>query len=150
MDVLMVEDNRGDVVLVREAMAKIGVDYRMDVVRDGVEAMKYLRHQPPYETVNRPELIVLDLKLPLKNGREVLEEMDLNPEWRDIPIVLLSSSRTELELARSVHLSAQSFMVKPSTFAGYVELVRSIDAFFRKSGPEGARPGGRKDEGRPV
>jgi CheY-like chemotaxis protein len=108
----------------------------MNVVRDGVEAMKYLRRQPPYENAPRPDLIVLDLKLPLKNGREVLEEMEPNPEWRDIPIVLLSSSRTELELARSIQLPAQSFMVKPSTFAGYVELVRSITAFFRKSGGE--------------
>lgn len=144
MDMLMVEDNRGDVVLFEEAMEKLGLHYRLNVVRDGVEAMKYLRQDPPYAGAAKPEMIVLDLKLPLKNGREVLEEVLPNPDWRSIPFVLLSSSRSELELARAIKMPIQSYMVKPSTFAGYVELVRSIDAFFHKiaepalkNGPEG-------------
>jgi CheY-like chemotaxis protein len=128
----MVEDNRGDVVLFEEALEKLGFHYRMNVVRDGVEALKYLRQEPPYAESFTPELIVLDLKLPLKNGREVLEEVLPNPVWRAIPVVLLSSSRSELELARAIQMPIQSYMVKPSTFAGYVELVRSIDAFFRR------------------
>ncbi|MFO7535016.1 MAG: response regulator [Kiritimatiellia bacterium] len=132
MDILMVEDNRGDVVLFEEALEKLGFRYRMNVVRDGVEALKYLRQEPPYAGSFTPELIVLDLKLPLKNGREVLEEVLPNPVWRAIPFVLLSSSRSELELARAIQMPIQSYMVKPSTFAGYVELVRSIDAFFRR------------------
>lgn len=138
MDMLMVEDNRGDVVLVREAMTKLGYEHRMHVVRDGVEAIKFLKKEHPYEKAPRPDLIVLDLKLPLKNGREVLEEVEPNPDWRAIPIVLLSSSRTELEMARSIRLPAQSYMVKPSTFGGYVELVRSIDMFFQKTAGEKA------------
>jgi chemotaxis family two-component system response regulator Rcp1 len=139
MDMLMVEDNRGDVVLVREAMTKLGLDHRMHEVRDGVEAIKFLKKEHPYEEAPRPDLIVLDLKLPLKNGREVLEEVEPNPDWRGIPIVLLSSSRTELEMARSIKLPAQSYMVKPSTFGGYVELVRSINVFFQKTGGDKVR-----------
>jgi CheY-like chemotaxis protein len=137
MNILMVEDNRGDVVLIQEAMTKLGLEHRLTVVSDGVESMNYLLAQEPYANVIRPDLIVLDLKLPRKNGREVLEAIDGNPDWRTIPVVVLSSSRSELELAKAIDIPLKRYMVKPSTFAGYVELVRSIEAFYRQEG--GAR-----------
>ncbi len=139
----MIEDNRGDRVLVQEALAKLGIEHRMNVVHDGAEAMKYLRAETPYADAFRPQLIVLDLKLPRKNGREVLEEINGNPEWRTIPVVLFSSSRAELELAKAIKLPILTYRVKPSTFAGYVEMVRSIVAFFREKGSGQAGP---KDE----
>jgi CheY-like chemotaxis protein len=140
MDVLMIEDNRGDQVLIQEAMAKLGLEHRLTVVRDGVEALKYLRAEEPYAGGARPDLIVLDLKLPRKNGREVLEEIHGAPAWSRIPIVLLSSSRSELELARAIPVPVRRCMVKPNTFAGYVELVRSIEAFYRQEGAGLAEP----------
>lgn len=137
MNVLMVEDNRGDIVLVQEAMTELGVEHRLNVVSDGVEAMKYLLAQEPYADATRPDLIVLDLKLPRKNGREVMEEVGSHDDWRNIPVVVLSSSRSELELAKAINMSVRRYMVKPSTFAGYVELVRSIEAFYLKEEREG-------------
>ena len=85
----------------------------------------------------RPDLIVLDLKLPRKSGRELLHELRPDAGLRDIPVVILSSSRTELELARATPLPGQLFVVKPSTFDGYVDLVQTIEAFYQTRTPEG-------------
>jgi len=137
VEVLMVEDNPGDVLLLQEAVASVGLAYRIQVVHDGVEAMEYLRTQGEYGGAVRPDLIVLDLKLPRKNGREVLDEIRQDLVLSGIPLVLLSSSRSELEAARSNRLPAGGCMVKPSTFSGYVALAESIESFRR-----GARPTG--------
>ena len=136
VEVLMVEDNPGDLVLVREAASKAGLPYHVNVVRDGVEATEYLRSEKRHAGAGRPDLIVLDLKLPRKSGREVLEEITPDPKLRDIPIVLLSSSRSELELVRARHRPGRSYQVKPSTFPGYVELMLSIEAFRRTAAGE--------------
>jgi CheY-like chemotaxis protein len=128
-EVLMVEDNRGDVVLVREAMRKAGLSYRLTVVPDGIEAMAYLRRQGKYAGATRPDQIILDLKLPRKNGREVLDEIQLDPFLHDIPLVVFSSSKSELASARSCKLQAESYIVKPSTFEGYVEFVQFIEKY---------------------
>jgi len=132
VDVLMVEDNRGDIVLVQEAVTKVGVPFRIHVVRDGVEALQYLRRQDEYETAPRPAFIVLDLKLPRKGGREVLEELRTDEVLRDIPVILLSSSRSELGIARANSRPQDRFMTKPSTFSGYLDLVHTIEAFYRE------------------
>jgi CheY-like chemotaxis protein len=131
VEVLMVEDNPGDVVLLQEAVARTGLTYRIRVVRDGVEATDYLRRRGEYRDAVRPDLIVLDLKLPRRNGREVIADIRLDPVLCRIPLVVLSSSESELEAARSDPLPEGSCMVKPSTFAGYVETVESIEAFRR-------------------
>jgi CheY-like chemotaxis protein len=129
VEVLMVEDNRGDVVLMEEAMHKAGLSYHISTVKDGVEAMEYLRRQGEFAGAARPELVILDLKLPRKNGREVLEEIRRDPELCGLRIVILSSSGSELELARADKQLAPKCMVKPNTFKGYIELVKKIDAF---------------------
>ena len=134
VEVLMVEDNLGDVVLLREALVKVGIAYCIHVVSDGVEAMDYLRGQGKHVGALRPELIILDLKLPRKSGREVLEDLKHDARLHTIPLIVLSSSRSELDLARSEFLLEQNFIVKPSTFAGYVALVGHIDAFRREAG----------------
>ncbi len=129
VSVLLVEDNRGDVILVKEAMEEIGLTHRVDVVADGVEAMEFLRRSGKYAQAPRPDLILLDLKLPRKNGREALEEILLDPTLRDIPVIILSSSRSELELARAFGLPDECYMVKPGTYDGFVEQVRAIEAY---------------------
>ncbi len=129
IDVLMVEDNPGDVVLLREALSSAGINYHINVMRDGVEAMEYLRGQGEHAGATRPALIILDLKLPRKSGREVLAEIAVDARLLAIPLVIFSSSRSELALARSPTLPRRAYLVKPSTFAGYVKLTGTIEAF---------------------
>jgi len=133
VEVLMVEDNRGDVVLVETAIERAGLPYHVSVVSDGVEAVEFLHRRGKYAEAPRPELITLDLKLPRKNGCEVLEEIRPDPDLRAIPLVLLSSSSSELRRARSYGLPAECYLVKPSTFQGFVELVQAIEAFRCKA-----------------
>lgn len=128
-EVLMVEDNPGDVVLLREALTKAGIHYRITVMRDGMEALEYLRRQGKHSAAISPELIVLDLKLPRKSGREILDDIRNDHELLTIPLIVLSSSRSELELARLQDKPGRSFMVKPSTFPDYVALAGAIEAF---------------------
>ena len=127
--VLMVEDNRGDVVLMQEAIQSAGLPYNICVARDGVEALEFLRRQGKCAGAARPDLIMLDLKLPRKTGMEVLDEIELDPMLHNIPIVILSSSRSELSIARLRKEPPYTCMDKPSTFEGYVELVQIIEAF---------------------
>jgi CheY-like chemotaxis protein len=127
--VLMVEDNRGDVVLMQEAIKNAGLPYHLTLVPDGVEALEFLRQQGKYAGAARPELIILDLKLPRKTGIEVLVEIELDPALRGIPIVVLSSSTSELAIARARRVPPYTCMVKPGTFDGYIELARTIEAF---------------------
>jgi CheY-like chemotaxis protein len=137
VEVLMVEDNRGDIVLLEEAMRKSGLSHRINTVKDGVEAMQYLNREDKFAGASKPELIILDLKLPRKNGREVLEEIRRDPGLRDIRLVVLSSSKSELALAMATKPTAPKCMVKPSTFDGYIELVKNIEA-FREAGSKTA------------
>ena len=130
--VLMIEDNRGDVVLVREAVAKAGLAYRITVVPDGVEAMEYLRRRGKHADAPRPDLIILDLKLPKKGGWEVLDDIRPDPTLNGLPVVLLSSSVSELEIAQSHRRPNERCIVKPSTFEGYVTAVRTMDEFRGK------------------
>ena len=117
----------------REAMRKAGLSYRLTVVPDGIEAMAYLRRQGKYADATRPDQIILDLKLPRKSGREVLDEIQPDPFLHDIPLVVFSSSKSELASARSCKLRAKSYIVKPSTFEGYVEFVQLIEK-YRQAG----------------
>ncbi|MGA2034175.1 MAG: response regulator [Thermoguttaceae bacterium] len=133
VEVLMIEDNRGDVVLVQAAIEKAGFPYHVSVVGDGVEAMEFLHRRGKYAESLRPELIMLDLKLPRKNGCEVLDEIRLDPVLGQIPLVLLSSSISELRRARSYGLPAECYLEKASTYQGFVELVRAIEVFRCKA-----------------
>lgn len=136
VEVLMVEDNRGDVVLVQAAIEKAGLPYQLTVVSDGAEAVEFLHRRGKYAASTRPELITLDLKLPCKNGCEVLEDIRLDPVLGEIPLVLLSSSKSELRRARSYGLPAECYLEKPCTYQGFVELVLAIEAFRSKAAEE--------------
>jgi CheY-like chemotaxis protein len=133
IEVLMVEDNRGDVVLVQEAADQVGLGYHVTMARDGVEAVEFLRQQGQHAQAPRPDLILLDLKLPRKSGREVLAEIMADPGLRRIPLVLLSGSESEMSLARSAKLPEECYKFKPGTYEGFLELVRAIEAFRQKA-----------------
>jgi CheY-like chemotaxis protein len=122
--VLLVEDDPGDVVLIQEAFEHNKVRNSLHVVGDGVEAMEFLR------AGNRPDLILLDLNLPRKDGREVLAEVKGDAALRSIPIVVLTTSKAEEDILRSYDLHANAYVTKPVDFNRFIEVVRQIDEFF--------------------
>jgi CheY-like chemotaxis protein len=122
--VLLVEDDPGDVVLIQEAFEHNKVRNSLHVVGDGVEAMEFLR------AGNRPDLILLDLNLPRKDGREVLAEVKGDSALRAIPIVVLTTSKAEEDILRSYDLHANAYVTKPVDFTRFIEVVRQIDEFF--------------------
>ena len=129
INVLLVEDDPGDVLMTREAFD----DYlhnRLDVVTDGAAAMAYLRREEPYADVPRPDLILLDLNLPRMDGREVIAEIKDDPKLRVIPIVVLTTSEAEEDVMGSYALHANAYVTKPVEFDRFVEVVRQIERFF--------------------
>jgi len=124
ISVLLVEDDPGDVVLIQEAFEHNKVRNSLHVVGDGVEAMEFLR------AGNRPDLILLDLNLPRKDGREVLAEVKGDSALRSIPIVVLTTSKAEEDILRSYDLHANAYVTKPVDFNRFIEVVRQIDEFF--------------------
>lgn len=133
VEILMVEDNRGDVVLVQEALARVGLACRLTALWNGVDALAFLRRQGSYAAAPRPDLIVLDLKLPRKTGQEVLNEIRADRQLNEIPLIVLSSSRSGLEAAGVQTSPRQRCLLKPSTFKGYIELVQSFESFRRQT-----------------
>lgn len=130
IQILMVEDNDGDVFLTTEALKEAKVANSLHAVHDGVEALEFLRRQGKYGAAPRPDLILLDLNLPRKDGRELLAEIKLDGELRTIPVVVLTSSSAESDVVRSYDLHANCYIVKPLDFNGLMEVVRSIEDFW--------------------
>ena len=130
IEILMVEDNDGDVFLTMEALKEAKVANQVHVVHDGVEALEFLRRQGKYAAAPRPDLILLDLNLPRKDGREVLAEIKPDPALRTIPVVVLTSSSAEQDVTKSYDLSANCYIVKPVDFHGLMEVVKSIEDFW--------------------
>jgi CheY-like chemotaxis protein len=130
IDVLLVEDDPGDVLMTREAFEHHKLANKLHVVTDGVEAVKFLRREAPYEDAPRPGLVLLDLNLPRKDGREVLEDIKSDPDLCDIPIVVLTTSAAEEDILRSYKSHANAYVTKPVDFRRFLEIVRQIDQFF--------------------
>ena len=130
IDVLLVEDDAGDVLMTREAFADNNVVSHLAVVGDGVEALAYLRKQGPYAGVPTPHLILLDLNLPRMDGREVLAEVKADDDLRQIPVVVLTTSEAEDDVLQSYSLHANAYVTKPVDFERFIEVVRRIDEFF--------------------
>jgi CheY-like chemotaxis protein len=130
MQVLLVEDNPGDVRLTQEAFKDAKVHMDLHVVNDGVEAMEFLRRGRGFETSPRPDLVLLDLNLPRKDGREVLAEIKDDPELRTIPVVILTTSASEADVQRTYLLHANCFISKPVDMEGFLTVVQSIDEFW--------------------
>lgn len=129
-EVLLVEDDQGDVVLTREAFALNRLRNRLHVVGDGEQAMAFLRRQGPYADTPRPDLALLDLNLPRMSGMEVLREVKADPVLRLIPVVVLTTSEAEEDIARSYRLQANAYVAKPVDFGQFIRVVRQIDNFF--------------------
>ena len=130
IEVLLVEDDPGDVLMTREAFADNKVRNRLNVVSDGEEALAYLRRDPPYTDAVRPDLILLDLNLPRRDGREVLAEIKGDPALHQIPVVVLTTSQSDEDILRSYELHANAYVTKPVDFDRFIEVVRQIDDFF--------------------
>lgn len=130
IEVLLVEDDPGDVLMTREAFEHNKVANRLTVVQDGVTAMEYLRKQGEHADAVTPDLILLDLNLPRMDGREVLAELKSDPALRTIPVVVLTTSEAEEDVSRSYSLYANAFVTKPVDFERFIEVVRQIDDFF--------------------
>jgi CheY-like chemotaxis protein len=130
ISVLLVEDDPGDVLLIREAFDDHKVGNRLTVVSDGVEAMEYVRGEGEYAGRVRPDLILLDLNLPRKSGAEVLTEIKSDPELSMIPVVVLTTSQSEEDVMRSYKMHANAYITKPVDFDRFGEIVHQIDEFF--------------------
>jgi two-component system response regulator len=129
-EVLLVEDSPGDVRLTREALKDAKVHINLHVAADGMQAMEFLKREGKYAGVPRPDLILLDLNLPKKDGREVLEEIKENPALQSIPIVILTTSSSEEDVLKSYRLHANCYISKPVDLEGFLTVVKSIDSFW--------------------
>lgn len=127
VDILLVEDDSGDVWLTRDAFAHYKVNNPLHVVSDGTEALRFLRRQPPYQHAPRPGVILLDLSLPKIDGRAVLAEIIADEHLRAIPVIVLTASPSEQDLIRSSGLAASGYLAKPVDFDRLVEMVRTVD-----------------------
>jgi CheY-like chemotaxis protein len=130
IEVLLVEDDPGDVLMTREAFEEHKIGNRLNVVSDGVEALAYLRREEPYTDAVRPDLILLDLNLPRRDGREVLQEIKFDEDLRQIPVVVLTTSQLDEDILRSYQLHANAYVTKPVDFEQFINVVRQIDDFF--------------------
>ena len=130
IEILLVEDNAGDVRLTQEAFRSCKIVNRLTVVSDGVEALALLRRQGHYADAPRPDVILLDLNLPRKDGREVLAEVKEDPDLKRIPVVIVTSSSAEQDVLRSYDLHANCYVTKPVDLEKFVEVVKSIEDFW--------------------
>ena len=130
IEILLVEDNPGDARLAREALKESKVHNNLHHVLDGVEAMRFLRREGAYAEMAVPDLILLDLNLPRKDGREVLAEIKDDAELRLVPVVVLTTSSAERDLVKSYDLHANAYVVKPIDLDRFIEIVQAIENFW--------------------
>jgi CheY-like chemotaxis protein len=130
VEILLVEDNPGDVDLARETLTTSKIKNNLHVVSDGEKAMAFLRKQGEYAAAPRPDIILLDLNLPRKDGREVLAEIKQDDKLKRIPVVILTSSSAEEDILKSYNLHANCYITKPLDFAQFTKVVHSIEDFW--------------------
>ena len=130
VNILLVEDNPGDVRLTQEAFREGNIAVNLEVARDGVEAIAYLRKQAPFTDVVTPDLILLDLNLPKRDGREVLAEIKVDPDLKRIPVVVLTTSNAEADILKSYNLHVNCYLNKPVDFDRFFEIVQKIEDFW--------------------
>lgn len=130
MNILLIEDNKGDQVIMQEALNEAQVDCQLNIVQDGVEAMCFLNKEKEYKDAPRPDLILLDLNLPRKNGREVLIEIKKSPKLEHIPLLVLSNSSSKQDICECYSLKANAYIGKPSKFQDFVDLANIIKVFW--------------------
>jgi CheY-like chemotaxis protein len=130
IEVLLVEDDPGDVLMTREAFEDYKVTNQLHVVQDGADAMAFLRREGEFADAPRPDLVLLDLNLPRMDGREVLQAIKSDPALASIPVVVLTTSEAEEDVLRSYSLHANAYVTKPVDFERFIDVVRQIDDFF--------------------
>ena len=130
IEILLVEDNPGDIRLTQEALKEAKLTNTLNVVTDGVEALDFLRRQGSYADAVRPNLILLDLNMPRKDGREVLTEIKEDPDLRRIPVVVLTTSDAEVDILKSYNLHANCYINKPVDIEQFIEVVKTIKNFW--------------------
>ncbi len=130
VDILLIEDNPGDVRLIQEALQDGKLLNRIATVPDGQKALAYLRKQGGYAQATRPDLILLDLNIPRKDGREVLAEIKADPHLRSIPVVIVTSSQAEEDILRSYNTHANCYVAKPVDLEKFVAVVKAIEEFW--------------------
>ena len=129
-NILLVEDNQADILLTREAFKESTVPHKMISVTDGVEAVSYLKRAGKYADAVRPDIILLDINLPKKNGFEVLEEIKQDPELKHIPSIVLSTSASKYDIRRAYELHANCYLIKPIELEDFLRVIRSIEDFW--------------------
>lgn len=132
VNILLAEDNLGDAYLISTALAKSEISYKIHNVVNGEAVMAFLRKEREYANASRPDLILLDLNLPLKHGFEVLEEIKSSPELKMIPVIVLTSSNSETDILKSYNLSASCYLIKPVDFNDFCNEIKSLENFWLK------------------
>ena len=135
LKVLWVEDNIGDILLIKEAFEQAGLNYRLNVVNNGVEAITFLTRSGRYSKATLPDLMILDLNLPKKSGREVIADMKVNSSLSNIPIVVLTTSSHDQDVLTGLDQNRCLYLVKPSSFTALVELAKQIQSFWNSLTP---------------
>lgn len=130
IEILLVEDSPSDAALTAEALETGKITNNLNRVVDGVEAMQYLRREGRYAKAVRPDLIMLDLNLPRKDGREVLKELKNDPSLKIIPVIVLTTSRADQDILQSYHLNANCYITKPVDFQQFIDVVKSVEHFW--------------------
>lgn len=130
IDILIVDDNRADIRLVEEIFKKGKMIVSLHSILDGMEAMEYLRKEGKHKDVHRPDLILLDLNMPRKDGREVLEEIKSDDKLQTIPVIVMTVSKAEEDILRSYKLHANAYIVKPIELNQFIDVVSSIEDFW--------------------
>lgn len=132
IEILLVEDNPGDIRLTQEAFKEGNLDTNLHAVTDGVKALDYLYNRGDYENAPRPDLILLDLNLPKKDGREVLEEIKSDPLLKTIPVIILTTSSSDFDINRCYDLLANCFITKPIDFDSFMDVILAIEDYWLK------------------
>lgn len=132
VELLLIEDNPADVSLTQRALSHSGSSPRVSVVRDGDEAMAFLQHRGQYKSAPRPDLILLDLNVPKKDGRTLLAEVKSDPDLRNIPVIVLTTSEADEDISSAYDLYANCYVKKPVEMQRFVEMIQSVEEFWLK------------------
>jgi chemotaxis family two-component system response regulator Rcp1 len=132
-EILLIEDNPGDIVLTKEAFKECSHSHNITAFKDGIEAMKYLRKEEKYREAGIPDLILLDLNLPKKDGRELLAEIKSDPDLKIIPVIILSTSKNERDILTSYELKANCYICKPVELENFINIILEIEQFWFKT-----------------
>ena len=132
MNILVVEDNEPEQVIMQEAFKEAKVNHDLHMVKDGIEALEFLRMEEDFSEAPKPDLIILDLNMPRKNGLEVLSDIKINPKWEHIPILIFSNSEFSGDICRCYSMGVNAYLAKPVDFQGFIDLARIIDVFWFK------------------